>query len=185
MIALIGNRPALQVGHFQIHDYDTRWLDDALRRAAAAADVPDFPFLEEIRHGVEDYLENKCSLELLPLPALFDRMRRMLHQIGCPRIADMLEPVAPPIPFSLVETARQAGNGFELAFFDLLRRELDGLRNEGAEEIRFTDLNDAVRLLCQTKAWNPRCDRLLGEIRSFLGRHDRAAHPALVHPDPG
>ena len=31
MISLIGNRPALQIGRYQVIEYDTGWLDDALR----------------------------------------------------------------------------------------------------------------------------------------------------------
>ena len=48
-------------------DYDTTWLDDALRRAALAADHADFPFVADIRGGIVKYLETKCPLKLLPL----------------------------------------------------------------------------------------------------------------------
>jgi len=67
VISLIGNRPALQIGRYQVIDYDTAWLDDALRRAARAADHEDFPFVEDIRSGIEKYLETKCPLKLLHL----------------------------------------------------------------------------------------------------------------------
>ena len=49
MISLIGNRPALQIGRYQVIDYDTAWLDDALKRAALAAEHEDFPFIADIR----------------------------------------------------------------------------------------------------------------------------------------
>ena len=87
MISLIGNRPALQIGRYQVIDYDTAWLDDALRRAATAADHADFPFVDDIRSGIEKYLETKCPLKLLHLEDLYDRMRRMLVKIGCEKIA--------------------------------------------------------------------------------------------------
>ena len=51
MISLIGNRPAIQIGRYQVIDYDTAWLDDALYRAAVAAEHEDFPFVAEIRSG--------------------------------------------------------------------------------------------------------------------------------------
>lgn len=169
MISLIGNRPALQIGRYQVIDYDTSWLDDALIRAARAADHEDFPFLEDIRNGVEQYLETKCPLKLLQLEDLFDRVRRMLVMIGCEKIADKLEPVAPPVTVSLVQAAMEAGNGFELAFFETLRCELTGLRAAGAEQIRFTGLKESSLILRGCDKWNRRCEKLLGEIEAFLG----------------
>lgn len=181
MIALIGNRPAIQVGKHQVHDYDTDWLGHALERAAAAADTQDFPFLEEIRKGIEEYLESQCSLRLLPLPKLFERIRRMLEQIGCKMIAEKLEPLAPPVTFSLQHAAHSAGNGFELAFFETLRNELQELRSAGAEEVHFTGLNEAILHLCGGGKWNQQCDLLLTEIRSFLWNQNRD-HCILPRP---
>jgi len=173
VISLIGTRPAIQVGRHQVIHYDTSWLGVALRRAAAAADRPDFPFVDEIRLGIEQYLETKCPLRLLPLSDLYERMRHMLVRIGCESIADKLEPLAPPVTLSLVRCAKEAGNGFELAFFSHLRDELAHLRESGAEDIRFTGLRDAARLLTGTEKWDGRCEQMLFEIRNFLGTLDR------------
>ncbi|MGB6219983.1 hypothetical protein [Haloferula sp.] len=185
MIALIGNRPAIQVGNHQVYDYDTVWLAHALERAAAAADRHDFPFLEEIRQGVEEYLETKCSLSLLPLQTLYERMRKMLEKIGCHLIAEQLEPLAPPVTLSLTHAARRAGNGYELAFFQCLRAELQELRGAGAEEIRFTGLRESVQMLRGKDTWDVQCDQLLNEVRSFLGNQGRdyqaVARPLRFH----
>jgi len=172
LIAILGNRPALQIGHHQVIDYDTVWLDTALRRAACAANLEDFPFLVDIRNGVVEYLECKCPLNLLRLSDLYDRVRRMLTMIGCTPIADKLEPVAPPVTVSLVHAAMEAGNGFELAFFEKLRVELTELREAGAEEIRFTGLRESSLILRGSGKWGPHCERLLGEIELFLKAWD-------------
>ena len=168
MISLIGNRPALQVGRYQVIDYDTGWLDDALRRAARAADHEDFPFVADIRGGIVKYLETKCPLKLLPLEELYDRMRRMLVKIGCERIAEKLQPLAPPVTVSLVRMALEVGNGFELAFFVALRMELRELRAAGAEQIHFTGLRECTLILRGTTKWNKPCEWLLAEIQAFL-----------------
>ena len=183
MIALIGNRPIIQVGRHQVHDYDTRWLGDALQRAARAAEREDFPFLDEIRRGVEEYLETKCSLELLSIDALYQRVRKMLEKIGCQHIAEKLEPLAPPVTISLEQAAREAGNGFELAFFTHLRDEIAHLGEAGAEEVRFTGLLESVQVLSGSSDWNTHCDRLLTEIRAFLHRHDRVRRRLHVEND--
>ena len=168
MISYIGNRPALQIGTHQVFDYDTSWLEDALRRAARAADHEDFPLVSEIRNGVELYLENQCALRLLQLEDLFERMRKMLVKIGCERIAEKLEPLAPPLTFSLVAAARSAGNGFELAFFETIRVELAQLREAGAEDIRFIGLRESALILRGESKWNRQCDTMLAEITAFL-----------------
>jgi hypothetical protein len=173
VISLIGNRPALQIGRYQVIDYDTAWLDDAIRRAALAADHEDFPFVSDIRSGIVQYLETKCPLKLLHLDELYDRMRRMLVKIGCQKIAEKLEPLAPPVTVSLIRAAMDAGNGYELAFFANLRTELSELRAAGAEEIRFCGLRESALILRGSTKWNKHCENLLAEIRSFLAGWDR------------
>jgi hypothetical protein len=172
VISLIGNRPALQIGRYQVIDYDTAWLDNALIRAARAADHEDFPFVADIRSGVVKYLETKCPLKLLQLEELFDRVRKMLVKIGCERIAEKLQPLAPPVTVSLVRAAMEAGNGFELAFFETLRGELIDLRAAGAEQICFTGLRESSLILRGSNKWNKRCDMMLGEIQAFLSAWD-------------
>ena len=180
MIAILGNRPALQVGQHQIIDYDTAWLDVALQRAARAAKREDFPFLADIRNGVVEYLESKCPLRLLKLEELYDRVRRMLVMIGCESIAEQLEPVAPPVTVSLVAAAMEAGNGFELAFFEKLRTELCQLRAQGARQIRFTGLRESSLILRGCDKWNVHCDKLLGEIELFIKAWEQDAEPAAA-----
>ncbi len=154
-------------------DYDTAWLDVALERAALAADHEDFPFVADIRGGIVKYLETKCPLKLLNLEDLFERMRKMLVKIGCERIAEKLEPLAPPVTVSLVRAAMEAGNGFELAFFETLRFELGDLRAAGAEEIHFIGLRESSMVLRGSAKWNKHCEALYAEIRGFLGAWDR------------
>jgi len=173
VISLIGNRPALQIGRYQVIEYDTDWLDSALHRAARAARHEDFPFVEEIRSGIVQYLETKCPLKLLALDDLYERMRRMLVKIGCEKIAEKLEPLAPPVTVSLIRAAMEAGNGFELAFFEMLRAELGDLRAAGAEEIRFTGLKESTLILRGASKWNKQCQALLAEIEAFLHNWDR------------
>jgi hypothetical protein len=174
VISLIGNRPALQIGRYQVIDYDTAWLDDALQRAARAADREDFPFIDDIRSGIVKYLETKCPLKLLELEELYNRVRRMLVKIGCESIAEHLVPLAPPVTVQLVRAAMEAENGFELAFFATLRAELRELRAAGVEEIRFTGLRESVLILRGTAKWNKQCENLLTEVRAFLGEWDGA-----------
>lgn len=149
-------------------DYGTEWIDTALLRAAKAADIGNFPIAEDIRCGIVAYLETKCRLSLLPLEDLFARVRTMLETVGCAHIARELKPLAPPVTISLALAAMEAGNGFELAFFETLRNELAELRRAGAEEIRFTGLKETAMILRGSHKWNRQCEAMLGEIETFL-----------------
>src|ERR1035437_10265705 len=183
MISLIGNRPALQIGRYQVIDYGTGWLDDALQRAALAAEREDFPFVADIRGGIVKYLETKCPLKLLPLEDLYDRMRRMLIKIGCESIAENLVQLAPPVTVPLVRAALEARNGYELAFFATLRQELRELRAAGAEELRFTGLRESALILRGAAKWNKPCEILLTEIQDFL-QEWQSAPPTGEPPQP-
>ncbi len=176
MISFLKSRPALQIGRHQVIEYDTAWLDSALLRAAQAADQKDFPFIAEIRSGIFQYLETKCPLRLLLLEDLYDRVRKMLIKIGCQNIADNLRPLAPPVTVSLIRAASEAGNGFELAFYETLRAELDELRQAGAEKIHFTGLRESVLILRNTAKWDKRCEAVLREIEAFLKNWDCVSH---------
>lgn len=168
MICFIRKRPALQIGRHQVIDYDTSWLGDALRRAARAAEREDFPFVDDIRSGIETYLESRCPLQLLPIDELYGRMKRMLEKIGCEGIAEKLQPLAPPVTVSLSQTACEVGTGFELGFFSRLDADLRELRAAGVERIAVVGLRDCVLALCGSACWDKPCEKLCGELREFL-----------------
>ena len=172
MIALIGNRPVLQVGRHQVSCYDSQWLRDALCRAMHEADRADFPFLDEICQGIFHYLENKCSLRLLPLPALYEKMRRMLEHIGCDTIAQALKPLAPPVNVCLLRLLQEHQCVVELELFPMLRKEMDDLCAAGAHEIRFLHIKEAAMQICGSLKWDKRCERLRQEIEDFLQSYD-------------
>ena len=168
MIFLVGKLPVLKVGRHQVSSYDTAWIDVALQRAAHSCDRADFPFINDIRDGILHYLEHKCPWRVLPLEDLFERMKRMLRRIGCDAIADNLKPLAPPITLSIARAAREAGNGFELAFYRKLQEEIDDLHARGAEEFHFTELRESARILLGAAQWTSHCNRLHHEILAFL-----------------
>lgn len=168
MICLVGKLPVLQIGRHQVAAYGTDWIDLALKRAAESCNRADFPFIDDIRDGVLHYLEHKCPWRLLPIEDLFERMKRMLRRIGCDAIADHLLPLSPPLTVSVARAAREAGNGFELLFFQRLQDEIEDLRKRGAEEFHFTDLRDSALVLRGAARWDRSCDRLHQEILAFL-----------------
>lgn len=166
MIAWIKNRPVIDVGGYQVAVYDRQWLCDALTRAAQAADHGDFPFIDEVSEGVFQYLENGCSLKLLSLPDLYEKMAAMLRRMDCERIAAHLVIMGPPVSLCLLSLAERAG--LELAFLQLLRHELLRLKAGGAVQVRLHRGAAALRFACGAPVWTRACELLLREVRGLL-----------------
>lgn len=179
MICIVGNRPVLQIGRHQVTGYGTQWLREAINRAAEAAEREDFPFVDDLLEGILHYLENKCPLRVLTIEELHSRVRRMLERIGCEAIAQTLPLVAPPVTLSLSRAAKEAGNGFELAFFNRIHDEIEELKIHGVEELLLTGTRDCVKLLRGVTRWTNPCNQLHEEIITFLKTH---GHSSLPNP---
>ena len=177
MICIVGNRPVIQVGRQQVTGYGTQWLREAILRGAEAAERDDFPFVDDLLEGILHYLEHKCPLRVLTIEELHTRVRRMLERIGCEAIAQTLPLLAPPVTLSLSRAAKEAGNGFELLFFNKIHDEIEDLRMHGVEELRFTGTRDCVKMLRGVDRWTAPCEQLHDEIVTFLTTHGQSSLP--------
>jgi hypothetical protein len=74
----------------------------------------------------------------------------------------------PPERISLAELAREAGHGYELAFFELLRTRLRAVIASPALQVELCDLHSCVKMLRSAKNWRNDCSGLLGEIVTFV-----------------
>jgi hypothetical protein len=72
------------------------------------------------------------------------------------------------VRLSLVELAREAGSGYELAFFDHLGRRLQTLLRSGTTYLELIGLTPCVKQLRARKCWSRECDALQAEIVSFV-----------------
>ena len=177
MICIVVNRPVLQIGRHQVTGYETDWLREAVLRGARAAEREDFPFIDDLIEGILHYLDTKCPLRVLTIEELHTRVRRMLERIGCEAIARTLPLLAPPVTLSLKRAAKEAGNGFELAFFNKITAEIQELKMHGVEELYFTDTRDCVKILRGVTSWNTPCEQLHEEIMTFLTTHGHSTLP--------
>ena len=170
MICIVGNLPVLQVGRYQVTGYSTQWIRTAIEQAAQRAHQDDFAFTEDIYEGVIHYLENKCSLRVLTIEDLYKRIAHMLSRIGYASIANALSPMAPPVTISLERAARDAGDGFELAFFKELQDELHELKDKGANDVYFSHVEECIFILKQADSWNDACQELEADIIDWLAK---------------
>src|SRR5207244_10880089 len=83
-------------------------------------------------------------------------------------LASPLAPSPPAFHLSLPELAREAGTGYELAFFDMLGRRIQDLMTVRANYFEFSGLERCVKQLRAKKVWSRDCDTLRSEIVSFV-----------------
>lgn len=165
MIAYKNNRPVLQTGHCVISDYDREWLAGVLQEAAEAAGTT-LPMKDEIANGVLLYLETHCPLHSVPLDFLFERMRRLLEQIGLPLIAANLRKQTPPVDIELDTLAGEAP--LPLFFYTELRRRMDNLRDKGLTNYHFSGMARCSFALGDRRRACPTQRRALAELNAYL-----------------
>lgn len=171
MIPVAYSKPLLQAGHCVVADYDLAWLEDVLREAAGDAGMP-LPCAHEVAEGIFIYLQEECPLHTLPLEYLFGRIRRLLREIGLPRVAEHLHAQLPPVDIELDTLAGE--NPLPLFFYTKLREQMDALRELGMTTYRFSGVQRCSMMLGSRRRACPTQRRMLQELRSFLANQAAA-----------
>ena len=102
---------------------------------------------------------------------LCEMVRSALQAIGYAEIALRLEVVAPPFELSLRDLAEEAGPGYELAFFQLLKERIQPAFCDRASSLDIHGLQSCVRHLQSVKTWSRECSQLRNEIVNFVRAH--------------
>ncbi|MCB1063836.1 MAG: hypothetical protein KDN20_13050 [Verrucomicrobiae bacterium] len=168
MIALPAEYPFIRISQENLALCEPAWLQETLKHAANAAEMPEW-LAEDVSKGVESYLKNHYPGTVIEVGDLFDRIRSTLNGLGLTDLANHLNDEPPPVRISLTELARRAGPGFEIGFFQMLRRQFQTATHGGARQLVCYGLRGCVKKLAGAEKWSPRCRRLESEIREFLG----------------
>ncbi len=110
---------------------------------------------------------------------------RVLKGFGLDVDAEAAEDVPAVVAESdLQALAQESGEGFELAFFPLLRHELAAHLERSPRMIRFTGLRSCVKRLARSRRWGRRCqalnDQIVDYMRGCLSRAPEVPDCALV-----
>ena len=162
--------PLLRIGAKEVTHYEKEWLEEAIKRAARDAGHEKWWFASDIAKGMIIYLQKRFPRNTITLEEVFDKIAKTLITIGFTDIAEKLVPTPPPLRISLIDIARQAGTGYELVFFNLLREKLAEVQDFGAERIECADLDECVLHLRGRAKWTRSCDQLKYEIVDFVQR---------------
>lgn len=167
MIALRDCLPLIELPNGQAVCFEQDWLVRSLARAASKAGYSRWWLAEHVAESVTEYLRTQREINILPVDELSTAVKAALEVIGYREVAGHFEAGRPRVRVSLVELARDAGAGYELAFFELLTQRIRQLLAENVSDFEFVGLNSCVRRLSGMKSWSRSCETLRSEIIDF------------------
>jgi hypothetical protein len=171
VIALLDSLPLLRQSENEHCSIRQDWLCFCLLRAAEKAGYRRWWLAEHVTASVLCYLSKTYRKNVVTPKQLRDIVISALQSIGYAEIALRMDMLAPPLEISLSELAEEAGPGYELAFFQLLKERIQPAFCEGAARLDIYGIHTCVRHLQSVKTWSRECSLLRNEIVNFLRAH--------------
>jgi len=168
MIALRDGLPLVEFSDGRTMGFQHRWLTFSLARAAESAGYRQWWLANHVTESVAQFFEREYSENVVTVRRLELTVRSVLEVIGYADVAVCFHALPPPEHVSLRQLATKAGEGYELAFFGLLRRALREVIASPAVLVEFFDLHGCVKILRRTKVWRRDCSDLMAEIVHFI-----------------
>ncbi|MEI7957825.1 MAG: hypothetical protein WCI40_01855 [Verrucomicrobiota bacterium] len=168
MIALADGMPLVQLEEARVVAFQSDWIVRALAKAALKAGYQKWWLAENVTETVAHYLAAHYEANAISVPRLTQLIADVLQVVGYSEIAPHLILGMPGERLNLVELAREAGAGYELAFFNRLRDRLQTLIGAGTTDMDLVGLASCVKQLRARKSWSRSCDALQEEIVSFV-----------------
>src|SRR5216117_1361201 len=178
MVAFKEEFPYLRTNSGQLFDFSRDWLHAAITRAADEAGYPSWWLTDHVTESIAFYLQLRNDENVVACGQLSQTVRYVLKAIGYKEIVPHFAPSPPPISISLLDIARHAGAGYELAFFDLLEKRISSLIETGVDNLVLCSLQLCVKHLRGVKTWRRTCDALREEIVCFVRKRLTAATDA-------
>ena len=178
MIAPRDEMPLVQFEGGEVSAFDPGWLTRRLVHAAEKAGYPQWWLAEHVSASVSNYLRYRFMEHVLTAPRLADAVHSALQVIGYAEVARHFDAGHPPARLSLLELAKKAGSGYELAFFELLGRGMQQLLTTRPAYFELFDLEHCVKELRARKVWARDCQAMREEIVTFVrDQLAGSAHP--------
>ncbi|MCX7713946.1 MAG: hypothetical protein N2035_09860 [Chthoniobacterales bacterium] len=135
-------------------------------------DMGGFSLAGEVGHVVAFWLNEQRGGEVLEVQEVERMIAEVAEAVGIlPKEMGCFESfqlLPPPVEIELEGLAERAGDGFELAFFGLLRSEVASALKDGARIIECRGSRRCVKRLLKARSWNKRCRKLLEQIVNYL-----------------
>jgi len=168
MVAFKEEFPYLRCDSGQLFEFDRDWLHAAITSAADKAGYPSWWLTDHVTESIAFYLQLRNDESVVAFSQFAETVQYVLKVIGYKEIVPYFTPSPPPISILLSDIAYEAGTGYELAFFDLLEKRLNGLIESGVDKLQLLALHPCVKHLRGVKVWTRACDQLGEEIVCFV-----------------
>src|SRR6266481_1787045 len=168
MVAFKEEFPYLRTESGQLFEFNRDWLHAAITRAAHEAGYPSWWLTDHVTESIAFYLHLRNDENIVAFSQLSQTVRYVLKAIGYKEIVPHFSPSPPPISISLLDIARHAGTGYQLAFFDLLEKQIAALVATRVDNLQLCSLQPCVKHLRGAKTWTRACDALREEIVCFV-----------------
>ncbi len=176
MIALPDDMPLVRHEDGCVTAFERSWLRDALLFAAGKAGYQKWWLADHVMESVTRYLGTHFEGTVVTSERVESTVRQVLQVIGYGEVAEYFRSLPAPVWISLPELAGQAGAGYELIFFDLLRVRIREALESSASRLNVHGLSPCVKRLKGRKRWQRHCGELRDEIVGFIRTQIRA-HP--------
>jgi hypothetical protein len=170
MIALLDGMPLVSLPDGKNTRFEKQWITSALKNAAEHAGYHRWWLAEHIAESVSLYLRRDFSQNNVEVKKLQDAVLEVLESLGFHDVAGHFRLPDPPVRLSLTDLAKEAGDGYELAFFGLLGSRLERVAGSHAARLEIRDLGDCLRLLTRRARSHKRAglrDEIVGFIRQY------------------
>ena len=164
MICLSSKLPVLQVGAYQLKDYDTSWILKSIEDALACVGLHSSLVSEIVYYGVLQYLENECPWVPLKIEDLYAKIEYLFGKIGFSHLSHAIPRYSPDIKISVAHQLSTLVTQTEHHLLEHLQYELDSLAAYGVQEIILDNIVDAVQSLIPDQDWGEKSQHLYNEI---------------------
>jgi hypothetical protein len=168
MIGFRDNLPLVRFEDGQVVCFERPWLVKSLAEAAERAGYKKWWLASHVTESVTNFLERDFGEGTIAVARLEKAVQSVLQVIGYGDVAGHFRASMPPTRISLAELARDAGHGYELVFFDLLRTRMREVIESRAEAVEITDAHRGIKMLRSAKIWRRDCSGLLDEVVGFV-----------------
>jgi hypothetical protein len=168
MIALNDFLPLLRRSETEDSPLRQDWLCYCLFKAAEKAGYNRWWLAEHVTSSVFCYLSTDFGRNTVTLREVHEIVRSVLQAIGYAEVGLYFETLSLPFELCLTDLAREAGPGYELAFFQLLRERVQPALAENSTNVTIYGLQSCVRHLRAVKTWSRSCSLLRNEIVQYL-----------------
>lgn len=147
MIALADGLPLVSMPDGRSVSFDKSWIIRALQRAAELHGHDRWPASFALADAIVTYLQQDLEKTRVTLVDLKEMILSLLTSLHYHEIAASFSLPDPPTTLSLLDLAAEAGNGYELVFFQLLQQRLQKMAQSKSLTLKIADLEPCLRFL--------------------------------------